>query len=249
MLKHFKIVTSVILVTASSFGAVAQTENFKDVLLDGKPAKLNVKTGVITFTNGIVAKSKAAKIIKDSVKANNTIIKKNPISWDSKQDSINKEAEFKLPQTDTISNNTANFSSITNSVQNELPNNQAELKPITDIVYDVSTQLEDVKGRTLNFHKVKKGETLYAISKLYKTTLGVLKKANNLETTLIKIGQNLRVRNFESINKEQTPLWTVSKGDTLYNIAKRNNTTVVSIKSLNGLVNSLIKIGQKLLLK
>nr|WP_262501162.1 LysM peptidoglycan-binding domain-containing protein [Psychroserpens sp. Hel_I_66] len=41
----------------------------------------------------------------------------------------------------------------------------------------------------------------------------------------------------------------VSKGDTLYNIAKRNSTTVEAIKTLNGLVSNLIKVGQTLQLK
>jgi peptidoglycan endopeptidase LytF len=79
--------------------------------------------------------------------------------------------------------------------------------------------------------------------------LGDLKKANNLETTLIKIDQKLRVRNFDSTYKEQNSVWIVSKGDTLYSIAKRNHTTVTALKSLNSLVNNLIKIGQKLQLK
>ncbi|MCB0382151.1 MAG: LysM peptidoglycan-binding domain-containing protein [Psychroserpens sp.] len=70
--------------------------------------------------------------------------------------------------------------------------------------------------------------------------------ANNLETTLIKEGETLRVRNFESDNKVAETVWIVSKGDTLYNIAKRNNTTVEDLKTLNDLSDNLIKVGQKL---
>jgi len=39
---------------------------------------------------------------------------------------------------------------------------------------------------------------------------------------------------------------TVTKGDTLYEIAKRNKTTVTAIKQANGLKSDLIRPGQKL---
>ena len=42
------------------------------------------------------------------------------------------------------------------------------------------------------------------------------------------------------------PNYTVQKGDTLYNIAKRNNMTVDELKSLNNITDEGIKIGQKI---
>lgn len=42
---------------------------------------------------------------------------------------------------------------------------------------------------------------------------------------------------------------TVAKGDTLYNLSKRYNTTVDAIRSLNGINDNLIKIGQVLRVK
>ena len=72
-------------------------------------------------------------------------------------------------------------------------------------------------------------------------------RANNLETTLIKTGQILRVQNFEDLFNSDT--WTVVKGDTLYNISKRTNTTIEQLMELNNLSSSLIKIGQVLRLK
>lgn len=44
-----------------------------------------------------------------------------------------------------------------------------------------------------------------------------------------------------------TPDYVVQKGDTLYNIAKRYNMTVDELKSLNGLTDDGVKIGQKLI--
>ncbi|TXE19577.1 LysM peptidoglycan-binding domain-containing protein [Psychroserpens burtonensis] len=252
MLKHFKIITSVLLVTASSFGAVAQTEKYKDVLLDGKPAQLNLITGVITFNDGVVAKSQTAKKIKDSVKASNTIINKNRNPSQSNQHTFTAGLEKKPTQStndNAAKTNIIASDTITTSFQKNVSNSKPQIESLTDMVYDISLSKDESKTNTSNFHLVKKGETLYAISKQYNTTLEALKKANNLETTLIKTGQNLRVKSFDSSDFEHNPVWTVSKGDTLYNIAKRNNTTVESIKSLNGLVSNLIKIGQKLQLK
>jgi len=42
------------------------------------------------------------------------------------------------------------------------------------------------------------------------------------------------------------PNYTVQKGDTIYNISKRYNMTVDELKSLNGLTDQGVKIGQKL---
>lgn len=44
-------------------------------------------------------------------------------------------------------------------------------------------------------HTVKKGDTLYNISKTYKVSVGDLKKWNNLKTDSIKLGQKLKVSN------------------------------------------------------
>lgn len=44
-----------------------------------------------------------------------------------------------------------------------------------------------------------------------------------------------------------SPDYTVQKGDTLYNIAKRYNMTVDELKALNSLTEDGVKIGQKLI--
>ena len=232
MLKNFKLVISGILVAASSFGAVAQTETYKAVVLDGKPAKLNVRTGEVVL---VTSSTDSASVIKPSV------IKNAP----------NNKAKSELTKptviTDIISKSLENQKITLSSTK---PEDEVAIarEKAKSLVYDVSKPvLYAAAAAASDFHKVKKGETLYVLSKRYGTSLGELKKANNLETTLIVVGQNLRIRNFDSSFSGQNSLvWTVSKGDTLYNIAKRNNTTVASIKSLNSLVNNLIKIGQKL---
>src|SRR5699024_3633564 len=48
------------------------------------------------------------------------------------------------------------------------------------------------------------------------------------------------------VTPSTTGKYTVKKGDTLWGIAKANNTTVAKIKSLSGLKSDTIKVGQKL---
>ncbi|WP_425075591.1 LysM peptidoglycan-binding domain-containing protein [Psychroserpens sp. S379A] len=246
MLKNFRLIATVLVFTASSFGAFAQTnetDNYKDVLLNGKPAKLNLITGEVTYANGEIAKSRAAKKIKDSLLDSRTEIKTNLI----------KDMET-ISETEVVSN--ANQTVVEeveplNTIESVSENNNSKhltdddvLEETPSLVKSTSKKEEVIEATTSNFHLVKEGENLYAISKRYNTTLNELIIANKLETTLIKPGQNLRVRNFDFSEAEIT--WIVSRGDTLYSIAKKNNTTVDELKTLNQLSGNLIKVGQKL---
>lgn len=255
MLKNFRLIAMVLVFAASSFETIAQineTDNYKDVLLDGKPAKLNLVTGEITFTNGEIAKSRAARKIKDSVLDNRTEIKTNLL----KDMSATTNATQHVVITDAIEPVVDDTEIDTDSKTPELIENPTEANDYKTTMTlltnetvvsnpSITNREEHAKNNPYDFHMVKKGETLYQLAQRYETSLGQLKIANNLETTLIKEGETLRVRNFESVEATDS-LWIVSKGDTLYNIAKRNNTTVEEIKDLNALSNNLIKIGQKL---
>ncbi len=246
MLKNFRLIATVLVFTASSFRAFAQTnetDNYKDVLLNGKPAKLNLITGEVTYANGEIAKSRAAKKIKDSLLDSRTEIKTNLI----------KDMET-ISETEVVSNaNQTVFEEVEplNTIESVSENNNSKrladddvLEETPSLVKSSSKKEEVIEATTSNFHLVKEGENLYAISKRYNTTLNQLIIANKLETTLIKPGQNLRVRNFDFSEVEIT--WIVSRGDTLYSIAKKNNTTVDELKTLNQLSGNLIKVGQKL---
>ena len=202
------------MVVTSIYGVTAQTDAYKEVLLDGKPARLNLVTGEVTLIH--TKKVNAVNTAQNKV-VNDTLL----MSKDKRTPVVDMKSEQKK---DEVAGST---------IKN------------TAMVYDMG--LQTAIDNITDFHTVKKGETLYSLSRRYQTTLGELKTANNLETTLIKVGQILRVSNFEdSYNKE---IWTVSKGDTLYSIAKKTNTTVEAIKERNGLTSNLIKVGQILQLK
>ena len=71
-----------------------------------------------------------------------------------------------------------------------------------------------------------------------------LKQANNLTSNLLSIGQNLLIPTKES--ETTTDEYIVQKGDTLYGIANKFNTTVDNLKSINNLTTDSLSIGQVL---
>lgn len=120
---------------------------------------------------------------------------------------------------------------------------------------------------TVQYHYVKEGETLYSIAKRYGTTVHQIKKLNNLKSSVIQPKQKLIVKKVEgkpqskskNENKSakvsvpaaeyETITYTVKKGDTLEKISKKYGVSVKSIKKLNNLKSSLIKVGQPLKVK
>ena len=98
-----------------------------------------------------------------------------------------------------------------------------------------------------NTYIVKKGDSLYSIAKKFNTNVEVLKKLNNLNNNSLSIDQKLKVPVTDSnISTNQT--YIVKKGDSLYSIAKKFNTTVNNIKKKNNLTSNSLSIGQKLII-
>ena len=98
-------------------------------------------------------------------------------------------------------------------------------------------------GETPSTHVVVSGDTLYSIAKKYNTTVDEIKSLNNLTSNILSIGQVLKIPS----SSEATPsTYVVVSGDTLYSIAKKYNTTVDDIKSLNNLTSNVLSIGQVL---
>ncbi|WP_040278615.1 LysM peptidoglycan-binding domain-containing protein [Psychroserpens damuponensis] len=266
MQANYKFIITIILTAASTFGAVAQNKTHKDVVLDGKPAKLNVITGVVNLVELKTIQGEQVEVLSMP----NSVINTNLITRSSTANKIDSTKATHTNRPDTLANYYKAKHTIVSTDELETsknvvitPNSTATLESdkwpeskrlevketATSRVYEVENST-NYNGNTSDFHEVLKGETLYAISKRYHTTLGDLKKANNLQTTLIKTGQILRIKNFDSnYNVQTSNNWVVSKGDTLYNIAKRNHTTVAAIKSLNNLKSNLIIVGQTLQLK
>lgn len=95
-----------------------------------------------------------------------------------------------------------------------------------------------------NYYIVKSGDSLYKIANMFNTTVNELKSLNNLTSNLLSIGQKLIIPG----NQNDNEIYVVQKGDTLYGIARKYNTTVTAIQSLNNLATSSLSIGQQLLI-
>lgn len=91
-------------------------------------------------------------------------------------------------------------------------------------------------------YTVKKGDSLYQIGNKYNVSVNKLKEINNLTSNLLSIGQIIKI----PVSNNEYVIYTVQKGDSLYQIAKLYNTTTNEIKSLNNLTSNLLNIGQEL---
>ena len=91
---------------------------------------------------------------------------------------------------------------------------------------------------------VQRGDTLYSISKKFNISINKLKELNNLESNTILPGQKLIIK--EPTTPPQPTTYKVQKGDTLYSISQKFNTTVDEIKRLNNISSNNIYINQEL---
>ena len=98
-----------------------------------------------------------------------------------------------------------------------------------------------------NIYTVKKGDNLYAIANKYNVSVDDLKSANNLASNLLSIGQTLIIPT-NTINITNEVIYTVKKGDSLWSIANKFDTTVNIIKSTNNLTSNTLQIGQTLVI-
>ena len=89
---------------------------------------------------------------------------------------------------------------------------------------------------------VERGDSLYSIANKLGTTVNELIEYNNLPTTILTIGQILKIPK----KTPSTILYTVKRGDTLYKIANAYSVSVNSIKQLNNLTTNTLSIGQQL---
>lgn len=93
-------------------------------------------------------------------------------------------------------------------------------------------------------YTVKSGDTLYSIAQKYNTTIDDIMKLNNLTTSVLSLGQKLKIP--QVLEPSGGIDYVVKSGDNLYSIAQKYNTTVNEIKSLNNLSSNLLSVGQTL---
>jgi LysM repeat protein len=109
----------------------------------------------------------------------------------------------------------------------------------------IKTTTKDSSKTDNENHIIKKGETLYSLSKQYGISLHEIYKSNDLtSSSIISIGQQIKISNIQSANYH-----IVSKGQSLYSISKKFGLSISELKNLNNLSSNTILIGQKLMVK
>lgn len=121
---------------------------------------------------------------------------------------------------------------------------------------EVYTKEEDMVMPLFTSYTVKKGDSLYSIARLNNITVDTILKDNGLVSPNLSVGQKLKIRtNVETIEEcigedfnvpDNSITYIVKKGDSLYTIAKKYNTSVSEIVNLNNLASNNLSIGQTL---
>jgi len=107
--------------------------------------------------------------------------------------------------------------------------------------------------RAHTYHVVRSGESLASIARRYRVSVNALMRANNLKSAkYIRAGRNLKIpaggsaANVGVRTASFSGIHVVIKGDTLYGLAKRYQTTIKQISALNNLSSGNLHVGQKL---
>lgn len=97
------------------------------------------------------------------------------------------------------------------------------------------------------YHRVRKGENLASISRKYNLKIAEIKKLNGLRSNRIYAGSRLKIRSTTPTLKNKK--YRVRRGDNLYSIAKKFQTTIRAIKRANNIRRNRIYAGQMLTIK
>ena len=134
------------------------------------------------------------------------------------------------------------------SIANKFNMTVSELKNLNNLTNNLLSigqvlKIKDSSNNGKTTYTVQKGDSLWVIANKYGITTEELKSYNNLTSNLLSIGQVLKIPQGKTSTKN---IYIVKKGDSLWTIANRYNTTVEKIKVLNNLTSNLLSIGQQL---
>jgi len=103
------------------------------------------------------------------------------------------------------------------------------------------------------YHRVRPGETLSTIARRYRTSVKSIARSNNIrKNNLIIAGKRLKIPQKGTVSRAREPKYKhtskyiVKRGDSLWIIARRFDTTTKKLQKLNMLLNTNLHIGQVL---
>lgn len=134
---------------------------------------------------------------------------------------------------------------------NITPDEIKKLNNLTSNTLSIGQELYIPEGtiiEEINYvvYQVLPGDTLYSIAKKYNVSEEEIKEYNNLNSNLLTINQILQIPVSEVVS--ENIIYTVKKGDTLYQIANNYGLTVSEIMNLNNLNTTLLNVGDILLI-
>ena len=134
------------------------------------------------------------------------------------------------------------------SIANKFNMTVSKLKNLNNLTNNLLSigqvlKIKDSFNNGKTTYTVQKGDSLWVIANKYGITTEELKSYNNLTSNLLSIGQVLKIPQGKTSTEN---IYTVKKGDSLWTIANRYNTTVEKIKVLNNLTSNLLSVGQQL---
>lgn len=211
---------------------------------------------VIVVSNHINAGSGDGAEIIYALRNNDTFARKIATEFENAGQNVRKYYQRRLPSNpakdyyyimrDTPNNETViveyGFADSTGDDVSQLKNNWENLaEAVTKAI------VEHAGGKYVapagsNYYTVKSGDSLWSISKKFGVSVDELKNVNNLSSNLLSVGQNLIIPGKEA--QDTSDEYVVKKGDTLYSIARKYNTSVDNLKSINNITTDSLAIGQ-----
>ncbi|TVQ78032.1 MAG: LysM peptidoglycan-binding domain-containing protein [Bradymonadales bacterium] len=103
-------------------------------------------------------------------------------------------------------------------------------------------------GGTSVVHRVRPGDTLWAISQQYQVTVAQIRSANSLRGDQIRVGQQLRIpgASVAAATASEPRVHVVRRGENLWMISRRYGVSIPEIRSANSLRGDRLQIGQRL---
>jgi len=210
---------------------------------------------IIAISNRLNKGNEEGVEILYSLKNSNTLANKLEDSFKERGITVNKVYQRRdendtSTDYDELQKNTGNVQTII--INYGYVNNQNDANKLKDnykkyaesVVKTISTQLGVPYSYAFDDeYIVKKGDSLWKISKDFGISVDELKKYNNLSSNNLYIGQVLEIPSTESLSPYNST-YMVAKGDSLWSISQKFNTSVSELKKINGLSSNLLSIGQ-----
>jgi D-alanyl-D-alanine endopeptidase (penicillin-binding protein 7) len=131
--------------------------------------------------------------------------------------------------------------------QTATPRGPSQTQPRLQLARNQSAPQPAGEGIT---HVVRRGETLWSISKRYGTTVAAVQRWNGLRGSTIQPGRRLEILTGRPTAAAAPPgepvTHVIRRGETLSSIARRYGTTVAAVQAWNGLRGSVIQAGRRL---